>query len=278
MSDHLPAVPDDGFDDTSSDDRLIQGSVLRCVDGHWSTDDKKPFPPDRELIALGTAEALQHWRNNKPIETIKKEAGKPLPDVDDLNDKIPESEWEMGLDKKPRAPWVRQHVVYLLDPKDASVYTYINSTFGALKAVSALKDRVRWMRALRGNRVVPIITLGSKPMATAFGMKIRPEFVVVEWRDLGDGEGENNLPLPTAPTAPVQAIEHKPAPVEHCAKEQAPPWESAKPIEPTEVEPPKPTHNSKGVTKIGRPSRMKPVGKPVEPVSLAEELNDEIPL
>jgi hypothetical protein len=212
--------------------------------------------------------------NNKPVETIKKTPGVPLPDVEELNAKIPQSEWEMGQDRKPRPPYQHQYLVYLLNPNDASLITYINSTFGALKAVSALKDRVKWMRALRGARVVPIVTLDSKPMPTAFGLKRRPEFTIVQWRDLGDGDGENNL---SAPTAPVQAIEHKPTPVEHCAKEQAP-WEPAKPVEPTEVEPPKPSHNSKGVTKIGRPSRMKPIGKPVEPVSLAEELNDEIPL
>ena len=233
---HLPAVPDDGFDDTSSDNRLIQGSVARCVDGVWSTGDGTKLTPDMQWIALGTAEAIQRWKNNKPVETIKKTPGVPLPDVEGLNAKIPQSEWEMGLDRKPRAPYQHQYLVYLLNPNDASLITYINSTFGALKAGSALKDKVRWTRALRGARVVPIVTLGSKPIPTAFGMKIRPEFVVVEWRDLDDGAGEGNLPAPTAPTASVQAIEQKPAPVEHCAKEQAPPWKSAKPVEPTEIE------------------------------------------
>ena len=107
-------------------------------------------------------------------------------------------------------------------------------------------------------------------------MKIRPEFVVVEWRDLDDGAGEGNLPAPTAPTASVQAIEHKPAPVEHCAKEQAPPWKSAKPVEPTEIEAAEAGAYSRRVDKIGKPRKMP--GKPVEPVDLAEEMNDEIPL
>jgi hypothetical protein len=276
MSNHLPAVPDDGFNDTSSSDRLIQGSVARCVDGVWSTSDGTKLTPDMQWIALGTAEAIQRWKNNKPVETIKKTLGVPLPDVEELNAKIPQSEWEMGLDRKPRSPYQHQYLVYLLNPNDASLITYINSTFGALKAVSALKDKVKWMRALRGARVVPIVTLGSKPMPTTFGMKIRPEFVVVEWRSLDDGAGESNLPPPTTPTPPVQAIEHKPAPVEHCAKEQAPPRESAKPVEPTEIEPSKPAHNSKGVTKIGKPSKM--VGKPVAEATSKEIFNDEIPL
>jgi hypothetical protein len=277
MSDHLPSVPDDGFNDSSSSDRLIQGTILRCVDGHWSTNEGTALSPALELIALGTAEALQMWKNNKPAETIKKEPGVPLPDIKELNAKISQDQWELGLDRKPRAPWVRQQIVYLLDPRDASLYTYINSTFGALKGVLALKDKVRWMRALRGARVVPIVKLDAKPMPTAFGMKQRPEFTIVEWRDLDDGAGESNLPPPTTPAAPVQAIEHKPEPVEHCAKEQAPPWDekTAKPIEPMEIEPPK-AHNSKGATKIGKPAKMKPVGKPVAEPTSKEIFNDEI--
>ena len=122
---HLPAVPDDGFDDTSSDNRLIQGSVARCVDGVWSTGDGTKLTPDMQWIALGTAEAIQRWKNNKPVETIKKTPGVPLPDVEGLNAKIPQSEWEMGLDRKPRAPYQHQYLVYLLNPNDASLITYI---------------------------------------------------------------------------------------------------------------------------------------------------------
>src|SRR4029077_10329421 len=97
MSQHLPVVPDDGFDDASSDDRLIQGTVVRCVDGVWSTGDGTKLTPDMQWIALGTAEAIQRWKNNKPVETIKKTPDHPLPDVEELNAKIPQSEWEMGL-------------------------------------------------------------------------------------------------------------------------------------------------------------------------------------
>jgi hypothetical protein len=41
------------------------------------------------------------------------------------------------------------------------------------------------MRALRGHSVVPIVELASKPMLTEFGKKLRPDFTVIGWRDLG---------------------------------------------------------------------------------------------
>jgi hypothetical protein len=188
----------DGFDDTDAGDRLIQGVIVRCVDGHWSLKDETPIPADTRFIVLGTTTALQHWQDQKPIETIIKKFGEPLPDVTELNDQIPQDEWEEGLDGEPRPPWVKQFVVYLLNPKDASIVTYLNSTVGAAIAVDRLRDRVRWMRALRGGQVHPVVTLDSKPMKTKFGQKMRPEFTIIEWRDIAA--------LKAAPATP--ALEH----------------------------------------------------------------------
>jgi hypothetical protein len=174
------------------------------------------------MLVLGTTTALQHWSDGKPIETI---ATHPLPDVADLNAAIPENEWEPGLDGKPRPPWVLQHVVWLIDPRDASIYTFINSTAGAAIATEKLTSRVRSMRLLRGADVCPTIELRSVSMQTKHGKKARPEFAIVPdgWRLLGNG-GDATAPLPaTQPTAPAQ------------------------------------------------------IGKPMKPVSLAEELNDSLP-
>jgi hypothetical protein len=185
-SESLPVVIDhDGFDDTDIDDRLIQGTIIRCVDGVWSARDETVLSRGTRLVVLNTAEALQRWENQRPVETIVKQPGQPLPDADELNAKIPKKRWEKGLDGQLRAPWVKQHIAYLLDPKDAAVFTFVNSTVGARIAVERLKDRVKMMRALRGERVVPIVELGSKPMPTGFGTKQRPDFIVHEWRNLG---------------------------------------------------------------------------------------------
>lgn len=194
----------DGFDDIDAGDRLIQGTIIKCVDGHWAAKDGTAISPETKLIALATATALQHWSDQRPVETIVKRPGQPLPDVDELNVRIPKKEWEKGLDGNPRPPWVKQYIAYLLDPKDASVYTFINSTTGAEIAVNKLKDRVRWMRALRGEKVVPVVKLASAPMKTGYGQKMRPEFTVDEWRELGG--------LPAAPAVP--ALEHVGKPVE----------------------------------------------------------------
>jgi hypothetical protein len=185
-SENLPVVADDGFGgDDDGADRLIQGAILACVDGVWSCRDGTPIPENMRLVAPSTTSALQRWEDERPVEIIRKQPGKPLPDLDEKNAEIPEDEWEQGLNGEPRPPWQHVHVVYLLDPRDASVYTYVNGTVGARIAVEKLKDKVKWMRALRGSNVCPIVELAARAMKTKFGVKRRPEFQVVEWRDFG---------------------------------------------------------------------------------------------
>jgi hypothetical protein len=45
-SENLPAIiSDDGFDDSGFDNRLIQGTIIRCVDGVWTALDDSNLPP-----------------------------------------------------------------------------------------------------------------------------------------------------------------------------------------------------------------------------------------
>ena len=57
----LPAI------DTS--ERLIHGSLLKCVDGRWSTQDD-PDMTGTQLLALTTAKAIQRWQLKEPVETV----------------------------------------------------------------------------------------------------------------------------------------------------------------------------------------------------------------
>jgi hypothetical protein len=211
-------------------ERLIQGDLLKCVDGHWSP------PPPPELLVVRTTRALQCWSDGKPIDTIIEQPGEPLPDLDELNAKIPENEWEPGLDGKPRPPWQLNYVVYLANMDTGDVFTFANSTTGARIAWERLTDRIEMMRRLRGDRVAPIVKLESKEMKTSFGKKLRPEFTIVEFRNLeGDGDAHPAQLPPPNDKDPTGAAAKPPA------------------------EKPKTT-----------------VGKPVKPVTQQEEMDDEI--
>src|SRR5262249_855688 len=150
-----------------------------------------------ELLVVGTTRALQCWSGGMPVDTIIEHPGEPLPDIDELNARIPESEWEPGLDGKPRAPWQLNYVVYLANMETADTYTFANSTTGARMGWEGLTDRINMMQRLRGKHVTPIVKLESKEMKTAFGKKLRPEFTIIEFRNLEGDAQPAQLPPPT---------------------------------------------------------------------------------
>jgi hypothetical protein len=163
--------------------RLIQGVLLKCTDGRWLDGDG--LVPPSEMLVIGITHALQCWgREQDLLDVIIEQPDKPLPDPEALNAQIPVEEWGEGFNGEPRAPWQFNWVVYLLDCENAGTYTFINSTRGAQFATERLEDRIKWMRMLRGNDVTPIVRLESRPTKTNWGQKMRPEFTVIEWRDL----------------------------------------------------------------------------------------------
>jgi hypothetical protein len=175
-------IVSDGFT-TDISGRVIQGVLIKCVDGHWSSKSDTDLP--EKLLAIGVIDIMQRWEKQKPVDVIIAEPGKRLPDIDELNGEIPGAEWELGPDGNPKPPWQFQHIVYLVDPDTAAKYTFASGTTGARIAVDNLRDQVSTMRMLKGH-VTPIVALGDAPMSTKFGMKVRPAFDVVGWTQLAD--------------------------------------------------------------------------------------------
>jgi hypothetical protein len=74
----------------------------------------------------------------------------------------------------------------LIDPRTGQDYTLVTDTYGGRKAVGDLKSQISNVRfAYPG--AVPVVQLGSTMMKTAYGLKPRPEFKVVGWRDNNRG-------------------------------------------------------------------------------------------
>ena len=196
----------DGYDQPDQSDRTIVGLIEKFVDGDWSTGGV-PSDPKRRLVAVAVDTILQHWKEQRVIETI---TAKPLPDLDMLNEAVPKTEWEKDMNGDPRPPWQRAHVVYFLNLDTADRTTFVSATTGATIAVSRLKDKVHWMRKMRGANVVPRVDLTWAPFPTRFGMRKRPDFKVTGWISLGDGglppaSGPKQLP----PIEPKQVEESK---------------------------------------------------------------------
>ena len=192
---------------TADEKRLIQGDLLKCVDGRWSTRDDEPIP--ETLLVAGMFKALQCWREQKILDCIVEKENEPLPNPQELNAKIPEKDWEKGLDGQPRPPWQLVWGCYLLDPTKAGKFTFLNSTVGARIAWEKLFDRVQTMKFFRPN-AAPIVKLGSMPMKTKMGQKLRPDFSIERWVILG---GDDPTPA---------LVEHKPDPNPPALKAVAP--------------------------------------------------------
>jgi hypothetical protein len=205
---------------------------------------------------------VQRWKGEKVVEEIIKQPGMTLPKVAELNDRIPKKEWEKGIDGKPRPPWEHCVVLYLLCEATAEKFTYASATIGAHIAVEELKDRVTWMRKLRGATVCPLVKLSSKPFKTKFGMRTRPHFQIVGWCELGGNGDEAPKQIGGAGGQTIEHIEQEVEPVDQAVAAPEPKQKQSAPV-----------------AKPGRPQlkeRERGGLKRVKQPSFSEELDDSI--
>lgn len=204
MSDELTKVAPatDGFEDWRDDEQsrgVLAGTTIAKFtnEATWVTRDEEELPPDVERIATGIIRLVQKWIDGipDPNETRVLAPEEKFPDIEALNEAAPKSEWSEGPDGRPRGPWQAQYVVQLLDPKTMERYSYPTGTVGGGIAVRELKDKVQWMRKLRGQNVYAVVTLANKFMKTRFGGRQRPHFIVTRWITLGADE-QTALPAP----------------------------------------------------------------------------------
>lgn len=235
-------------------DRVMRGSIARwSANTGWTDRDGLPLP--NTVLVIGYTTVLRRWQDKRP-EYITEH---PLPDVEELNAKIPIERWEIGLDGKPRKPWALTYVVYMVDLKTGALFTYAHDTYGALLAYNALEEAIVVMRMLRGEHVYPIVHLEKRPWKSqTYGMQMRPHFEPVDWRTPKGGGGSlvespSTPQLPPAATAvaPATAPSAAPAATPSTAPSSAPPASSA--------------------------SAVLDATQPVKPVTVGELIADELP-
>jgi hypothetical protein len=251
MSDLTRYEDDDGFSRTlRADNRLLKGIHARWTDSaEWHDRDNLPIPSP--LLVVGATTALQSWKDRVPTVITDK----PLPDPDELNATIPQSEWEIGLDGKPRPPWQTVHAVYMVHEASGVTYTALNSTSGWRIAFEALSEAVTVKRMLHGGvRMLPIVSLETRPFKTNFGIRKRPHLQIVGWRSAGDRSGP---PIPAPTSAP-----------------QLPPGQASTPAQAAQAAPAQaapetaPAHPAAAAANLTEPPK---------PVTMAEFVADEIP-
>jgi hypothetical protein len=239
-----------GGEQTPTSSFIIQGNRIAYGDA------KIPFKwldkvtgellsTSREFVAIDLLRVVQKWLpagGNNPPDTQILAPGEKFPDIDKLNAETPKNEWRIGPDGKPKGPYERAFILYLLDPDTLERFTYVASTIGGMRAVRELRERVNWMRKFRGTNVYAVITFADTFMKTDYGGRQRPHFIVVKFIRFGDSG--TPLPAPEQPTLTVETVES--------------PTPKASP------------QTAKSPTQIAG-------AQTVEPLSLKEEMDDVIP-
>ena len=103
----------------------------------WHDKDGMPLPP--VVYVIGFTTCLRKWKDQR-AEIISEH---PLPNPDELNAKIPQSEWEPGYGGVGLAPpWKLTVIVWFVHVDSGAVFTWVSDTWGAQKAYGALVEQV----------------------------------------------------------------------------------------------------------------------------------------
>src|ERR1700730_4488260 len=131
--------PRDSFD-SSPNPEMRGNSLIFTKAGDWARRDDGLIP--ETLLALGITRCAIMWNGVGKPPTIDSEA-QTAEAVDALNAGAPESDWEIGLDGKPRAPWALQIGLHMVDPASGGLFTFPSTTVGGRIAAEILVGDIK---------------------------------------------------------------------------------------------------------------------------------------
>jgi hypothetical protein len=240
----------EGDDDKRFGSALVGTRLKFTNDATWVSVNGEDFS-DRVLLATNVRRLETKWIDGLPSpESRELQAGDKFRDLDALNETCPRSEWRdcWGTMK---GPWERQYVIEFADIKTMEQYSWPTSTTGGCWAASELVDRINKKRRLEGrNDLWAYVKLSHCYMKTKWKGRERPDCKIVDWYSPPKSEAVIE-PAPAQPllpfSAPDQAVQPPPASSASEAKSE-PKYELSS-------------------------GAFEPV---TEPVSLAEEMKDEV--
>ena len=181
----------EGEDEGRGGGGVINGLMIKFTNEaeYVITSNDETLEKGIELLAVDRLTVVQYWEDGGPVrdKTIVIQPGQKIPDIKAMNASVPQSEWEEGPDGKPRGPWQMQRLLYLLDQRDMTKYTFVTGTVGGEIALRDLSDKTKWMRRFRGSGIHPVIELSDTHMKTRFGGRQRPHFIIKRWVDFSTG-------------------------------------------------------------------------------------------
>jgi hypothetical protein len=233
----------EGDGNISTGSSIIQGTKLKYLDPCWWIGEQNVT--GTLLTVVNVLNVVTKWgHDNKPLETRILAPGERFPDFEKLNADCPQSEWRVSFGKKV-GPWSGQHCLYLTD-EHFNPYTWASpiTTVGSAIAVRELVNQIKRVRRYHGrDNIYPVVELSHTHFTNAYKPdRERPDLRVERWVTLGADRTANVLPPLTTATLPDSSS----APA---ASGSAPAATQGAPAD----------------------------AQPVAPVTLKEEMQDEIP-
>jgi hypothetical protein len=174
-------------DDGTQQNALKGGKRLKFVDGNYSDGGGNPIAVGTELAVIATDIILQRWTDGMASVLERDPVTRRLPDPEELNEQIPQNEWKLDLNGKPRPPWAYTYCVYLLDLDSGQKFSFVSDTYGLCIAYRELRDKIKNKSLIFGVDLIPVVALRSvwwKPKA--FAKRLRPDFHPTCWLRRGD--------------------------------------------------------------------------------------------
>jgi hypothetical protein len=161
--------------------------------------DTSVYLRDGEEVELGTQMIchcigwtktwVKFWDNKVAERKVYRVGRKEVaPERDELSDNDP-MKWQLGLDNRPRDPWVLQYLLPMEDPESGEVCIFIASSFGGKRAVADICQT--WATKARRNPNVgqPLVRLQKTMFPTKnYGNVVRPSFELVGFVDSTQAE------------------------------------------------------------------------------------------
>jgi hypothetical protein len=181
-------LPADGWADAINTTSPLKGTIVRCNDGQWLRGKETTPINGTQWLALRTRDCWARWKDSRPERYLFREAGRMLPERDELGD-LDHAAWEPGPSGEKRDPWQMTKFLYLANETTAELLTFSTSTFGGRGAIGDLADQIGLMRGAHP-RAVPSVELANRPVQTRYGRKTWPHLKVVGWRNLEPTNGQ----------------------------------------------------------------------------------------
>ena len=167
------------------------GKVIEFKKGQWSIDDRDANDGERFVVDMeGGYRCVVKWFDKHPVDGTFQIASiardEHLPFRNELGN-YDESEWEKGLDGKPKDPWAYGHRQIMKGWKDGAHYTFRTSSWGGRRAMQLLYGEYERERHQHPGQY-PVVELNQeKKRSKDFGLIDEPRFPIIGWRTMDGG-------------------------------------------------------------------------------------------